>query len=176
VALEGGDVHRVCQAAQDLLHGEEATIIAEDRVYRVMGGVGLFDELPGGALVVEGTADLVTKCAGHGRGKAFADLAVGACLTASERPPVVIVVPSPGIRATIAVVSLGSKVTGSVADGAASATPKASTPIFHAQARFARGWSQVGATMLLGPADDCRGDVVGTFPPTCPRLASRAPP
>jgi hypothetical protein len=60
VALEGGNTHRLCEPAQDLVHGEEAAVITEDRVYRVTSGVGLLDEVPRRAVVVEGSADLVT--------------------------------------------------------------------------------------------------------------------
>src|SRR6266567_1123202 len=76
VTLEGGHLHRVRQTAEDLVHGKEAAVVAEDRVDRVMGRSGLLDEIAGSALIVKGPADLVPQCTSDGRRKRVAYLAI----------------------------------------------------------------------------------------------------
>ena len=68
VPLERGDVEGGGEAAQDLLHGEEACVIAEDLVHRVMRGGRLLDQVPGLALVVEGAPDRQSVASGKSGG------------------------------------------------------------------------------------------------------------
>jgi hypothetical protein len=59
VPLEGRDLHRGGQPTQGLIHGQEAAVIPQDRVDRVVGGAALLDQPAGRARMGEGTSDLL---------------------------------------------------------------------------------------------------------------------
>ena len=92
--LEPGNVDGGADPAQDLLHGEEACVIAEDLVYRVMRGGRLLDQGSRLAFVVESAPELLTNSAGDRRRESIADLPVIRGLAASEFPPVLTTVPA----------------------------------------------------------------------------------
>jgi hypothetical protein len=74
VPLEGRGVHRHIQPARDLLHGQEPSAPAKDRVDRIVLGARLLDELPRLSDVVEGPGDGRADRPGDGRGERVTDL------------------------------------------------------------------------------------------------------
>jgi len=59
VTLKGRDLHRRRQAAHDLVHRQEAAVVAEHRVDRVVGGIGLLYQVMRDALSVTTAAGAV---------------------------------------------------------------------------------------------------------------------
>ena len=170
VPLEVGDVYRVRQTAEDLVHGEEPAVVAEDRVHRVVGRVGLLDEIAGSALMVKGAADLVAQCTGDGRRERVAYLAIGGRFPAGELPAVLIAVPALDARDHLGG-ELGyqrDRVVGRRRSVGYAERVHAEQP----PGPLGAGRSQVGAAMLLGLADDRRrSSVAATRPrPGCSRL------